>query len=275
MTVLRNYDFISLAEKTVFEQFGDTVSAWQKGKGVNKFGRNDDVDTASEESVMLLQGSETEETYVFTNAITSVISDNAANTQVVTIEGHTVNTGTGDYTFVSQNATLNGTTAVTLTTSLARVSRLFVANGTFASPSTNLASGSRVFVYEGGTTTGGVPDTASETHLVVDSSDNQSQKAATTLSSADYGFLTNFSVGVSRDSGTPEVDFKLKVRESGGVFRVKAELQSANTTPNVVQEFRPYLIIPPNSDILLTATTTQNNTRVFGAFDIVLASIVT
>lgn len=69
---------VVLAEREVFASYSDTVSVMAKGKSLNKHGINRAVGN-SWETVAEMQGSTSEETYVSTNLIDSIVSD-AANT---------------------------------------------------------------------------------------------------------------------------------------------------------------------------------------------------
>ena len=140
---------IAEAINFIFNEYGDNVSVVEKAKPLNKFGRNLSVATAFE-TVSEFQGSEINETFVSTDLIDSISSSNSADqSKTVTIEGHTID-GSGNLTFVSQDATTDasdGQTKVTLTTPLARANRLYIKNsGTFNSPQTALAG--TLFVYD-------------------------------------------------------------------------------------------------------------------------------
>ena len=117
MTYLLTDFWVSHAYNLIYDTYGDVVRV--KPKNLLKFGRNENV-TTGECTIMELAGSETAETYVSTNAITHVISDDA-NTGDLYIEGHTISGS--DLTFATQTVTLTGTTAKALTTPLARATR--------------------------------------------------------------------------------------------------------------------------------------------------------
>lgn len=268
---LANFEnFATHARNVIASTYGADV--YIKPDGILKFGQNDAVGT-SEETVMQLQGSETEETYVSTNAITHVVTDNAANTQTMTILGHTIDTSTGGLTAITQDVTLTGLTAVALGTPLARVSRGYVKNGTFASPATNLAASSSVYVYEGGTITSGVPDTASETHMIINAKDEQSLKAAFAVSYDEYLVLTGFYAGVNKKT-TATVDIRIKVCEIGGVFRTRFITSVATAGANFFNlPLDPPLIIKPNSDIIVTAESSAVDTSVSAGFNAYFAKV--
>lgn len=100
--------WLTHAVNEIESTYGDRVSIELKEKSLIKFGRNEDVGT-TEETVWLVGG---DETYPTTNAIDTIVSTDAGDDQQVIIEGHTISGN--DLTFVTQTATLNGTTNVSL-----------------------------------------------------------------------------------------------------------------------------------------------------------------
>lgn len=143
-------------------------------------------------TVAEFQGSVVNETFATGNTIDSVISDDAADDgKIVTIEGHTVD-GSGNLTFIVQNATLGNVTRTALTTSLYRATRMYRTPGTFASPATDLAG--NIYVYDNsvGATghTSGTPNEATATKLLILAGNQQTEKCATSLSSKDVWIIT-------------------------------------------------------------------------------------
>ena len=155
------------------------------------------------------------------------------------LECHTID-GSGNLTFVTQSATLDasdGRTEVTLPTPVARVNRLYLAaSGTFDSPQSVPAG--NIYVYDNTDgITAGVPNTAAATKLLLPAGETQSEKAATSVSSVDYWFISALSAGVSE--GTPtagEVIFRMETRdvENGGVWRpMGRDLVAVIGQPNI------------------------------------------
>jgi len=101
---------------------------------------------------------------------------------------------------------------------------------------------------------------------------NQSLKCATTFSKNDYAFLTEIAYSVRRNQ-TGEADIFLKVRNKGGVFRTQYVGGTSDQAGTNLIRFEPYLIIPKNSDIMLTAVASANNMSVSGTMNFFLASI--
>ncbi len=241
MTYLSTRDYwTEYAIKEISSTYSDTVAV--KNKTLLKFGAIDSLGT-SEEMIWQQGGIET---LIATNAIDTVSSSDAGDTQDVTIEGHTISGS--DLTFVTQSATLNGQTKVVLTTALARASRIYN-NG-------NTDFAGNIYVYEDDTITAGVPQTAAKVHLKT--ARNQSLKAATSISSVDYYLITNFHGSVNKKT-TGIVDFRLQIRRSGKVFRDVVLGSSASTGGNLDLEFKPYIIAPKNSDIRITGTGSTTN----------------
>jgi len=270
-----NSNAIRYSENEIYRSYGDFVSVAAKGKSLLKFGKNAIVGTAWT-TIQEFQGSEINETFLTTNGITHVVSDDAGNTMSVDIEGHTIDAN-GLLTFSIQTVTLQGLTPVPLTTPLRDATRIAVKNGTFASPAVDMQASSNVYVYEGGAVTDGVPNTASETHLLMTADalkpNNQSFKASTSISNVDYAIVHTVYADVNKKT-TASVDFRLEVRELGGVWRPKFERTLISTS---VQEqtflLQPHTIVPPNSDVRIVALSSVANTSITAGFNSYLAII--
>ena len=209
-----------------------------KGKTLSKFGTNTDI--GSTLTMVWEQGGI--EALPDTNAITTVSSSSASDTGDVVIEGHTID-GNGDFTFSIQTATLSGQTEVPLVTPLARATRL-----------KNVGTADLVgtaYVYQDDTVTAGVPDTAAKIHLSASPDDNQSLKCATTISKDDYWVLTGFTASVN-EKRSALIDFRLQVREKGGVFRTvfKTSVTNSSIQPPA---FASDIIVSSNSDVRVLA----------------------
>jgi hypothetical protein len=228
------------------------VSAEAKSKPLLKFGESDVVGT-SWSTLWSLGG---DETYVSTNAITTISSSSASDTEPVKIEYHTVD-ASGNFTFAVQSATLTGQTEVTLTTPCARVSRVY-----------NVGTADLVgdvYVYEDDTVVAGVPQTTSKIHAKIDAGFNQTQKAATTISNNDYWAINELTVQVT-EKATAWAEVHLEIREKGGVFRPLMHLACSDQTGHRAT-FGPPIIVPSNADIRLRALASGANTSVGGAIN--------
>lgn len=245
---------LAAAEREVLSLYGDTVSVAAKAKSLRKFGERTTLGTTVETLAAL--GGEADETYVATNAITSIVSSSASDTETVSIEYHTISGS--DLTFGVQTATLTGQTPVTLTTACARVSRI-------VNTGANDLIGT-VSVYEGGAVTAGVPDTASEIHAQIPAGSNQTRKLATSTSSVDYLFITEVVFSIL-DGSNLEVDVVLETRELGGVWLPRFELAVAvQGTTTFAETVDPVLIVKPNSDIRVRGAMVSGSASVSGKF---------
>ena len=243
--------WIKHAIEIIKADYGVDVSLKAKNKDLLKFGRNELVGT-SKATIMTLPTGILNETFVSTNAITTISSSSAADTYDIVVEGHTIS-GT-DLTFVTQTITLNGQTQVSLSTPLARVNRTYVTG------STN--SVGNIYIYENDTDTAGVPDTAATVHLIQQAGINNSEKASTSISSTDFWVITGFYGDVlEKTAAYATIHFETRVINE--VFRNKVDI-SASTYDRGVHEFKPYLIIPPNSDVRLRALADGANTDISG-----------
>lgn len=240
------------------------VSVDNKRKDLLKFGRSDQVQTTAT-TLMTLPTGTFNETYVSDNTITHFASATEGDTsRSITIEGHTVD-GSGNFTFVTQTVAtgaVDGRTKTALTTPLARVTRAAnVGATTLTGP---------FYVAEDVTFTAGVPQTDSAVHLMIAAGKQQSQKAATCLSSTDYWIVTGFnSFVLTKASAFANVE--LEVRNKGGVFR---QLEAMKADGGLVP-FKPFIIIPANSDVRLVGDADQNGRSVGGSIQGYLANIIT
>lgn len=250
--------------------YGDKVSFGQKKKLLNKFGRTNNADDGVKTTVAIFQDAEVNETFTTTNSIDSVISTSASDTEVVTIEGQTQNLTTGAFTFVTQNATLNGQTAVTLGTALARCDRIYVPAQTYGSPAADLVGD--VAVYDSTVATGttaGKPDVDTSVKCMVQGTagKNQSEKCATTLSSVDYWIVTEIYASVTRGGPlSAVVDIDVEYRQVGGVWRpLGLELNVDEASAGYLHdEMDPPLVLPKNSDVRMVATSDTADTQIAG-----------
>lgn len=227
---------VSYAVQQILDTYGDTVSVREKLKSLIKFGKNPDIDANIREMVWNVGDIEVLPTG---NTINRIVSNNVADNQIIKIEGHTID-GSGNLTFVVQSATLNGTTPVVLTTPLARCTRAYNDDSTVLLGSVNI-------YVDGGAT-----------HCNIATGTQQSLKGATSISQVDYYIISDWEFSVNK-SATAVVDFELQVRLKGKVFRT---VYTASTSSTAEIHFRQPIIVPPNSDVRVLATSGTNNTSV-------------
>jgi len=256
-----NDPYLAQAERIIQTEFGFSVSVEEKVKNIFKFGRNPAVGTAATAYTLWATGQDqAHEIYPAeaVNSIDSISSDEAADGQVMVVEGHTEaidNHGVARKTFVEQEVTLNGVTRVALPTALNRVSRLYN-NG-----SVDLAG--EVFVYENTALTAGKPTDTTKIHLTI-LRDNQSEKAATTLSDTDFWIITEVHTGVLNKTAA-FADISLQIRRRGKVFRTVGTFPAANGGGDF--HLVPYLIVPNNADVRLIAVASGATTDVAGSMN--------
>lgn len=262
---------VYLAEQIIKDTYGDTVSVMEKKKTLTKFGQTDNADANVWTTIWETATDQPNETYVATNAIDTMSSNDAADTSVINIEGHTV-TGTGtsqQFTFVTQQATLNGQNKVTLSTPLARVSRAYADNGSTVAGD--------MFIYEDTALTTGKPTDTTKIHLTLRGTlgHTQSFKGATTLSNSDYGIITGGYVTVDKKTSS-SADFQMEARAPGGEFRPVSGRISLNSSGQSTAQvmFKPYAILPKNYDIRVVVNAGQNNTEVDVTFQMYLAKVI-
>jgi len=282
LPVERSYaDFwAEMAVREIQKSYGHTVDIPNKAKSLVKFGRTYGADADVRTTVALFQDTGViNETFVTTNAITHMASEDTGDTeQTIVLEGQTIDAD-GNLTFVVQNVgPLTGTTAVAFSVPCARATRAYVKDGTFSSPAVPLSG--NVNIFEGDTgVVGGKKTTSSKTHLTIEgvAGTYQSEKAATSISSLDYWILTGITCAMQKDGGaTAAVEFDIDVRHLGGVWRELGLEVSLRTTANVMhaETFTPYIVVPPNSDVRLVATSNVAGLKCTGRIRGILAKIL-
>jgi len=280
--LIRNFDVaedaISRAENLILKTYGDKVSVKDKGKALNKFGRNLAIST-TRETIAELQGATANETFVSTNIIDGVVSSSASDTtQTIVIEGHTID-GSGNLTFVSQDAVLTGQTEVTLATPLARANRAYVKpSGVFNTTPAALVGTVSVYDNTDGIS-GGVPVTAAATKLLILPGLTQSEKCATSISSTDYWIITGFSTVASDATGpTGFATVVMETRDvaNGGAWRPLGRAYIVfPQTIGVQRVFDPPFIVPKNHDWRAVAFTDAGTTALDADAEGYLAVIAT
>jgi hypothetical protein len=266
-----NDNWMHIALQEIKDAYG--VDTFFKAKTLHKFGRVLAAAQDTATTVATLGASEANETYVNTNAIDGIVSSSTSdNGTVIAIEGHSIDIATGDLTFVVQTVALTGQTKATLPTPLARCTRAYVANGTFASPAVANAGDVYLYASAGVTLDAGVPQTASSIKCVVVAGLGQSEKCATAFSSVDYGVVTRIHGAASRASAASNVDFRFEVREQGGIFRPRFETTVRTGGAGEFEYYpRPFLIIKANSDCRMVVIPSASSTDAVASFDTLFA----
>jgi len=259
---------IRYAEYLTYATYGDRVSVYSKAKDLLKFGKTSDADSGQSVTIMTLPSGVYNETYLSSNAIDSFSSGSTDDiTQTFSIEGHTIDSD-GNLIFTTQTTgVITGQTRAALPTPLARITRV--------SNNSNTSLTGPVYFYENTALSSGAPSDGTKVHLMLAAGKDQSEKAATAISYRDYWFVTQMSAGINRNTGNVKADIELQIRQQNGVFRSKRQFGLSTTgTSSLVVPFRPYLIVPKNSDIRLVVTTDTNDTVVTGDISGYLALVV-
>ena len=258
------------AENEIFRTYGHSVSIVEKGKPLDKFGISLNANAGVRTTVALFQGTVVNETFTTTNSIDSVVSSSASDTMAVVIEGHTID-GSGNLTFSVQTATLNGQTPVSLSTPIARATRIYVANSGIFGVYPAAAVGN-VAVYDSTVATtapGGTPSDATATKLMLASGSTQSEKCATATSSVDYWIINEVQASVLSGSPNARIEFDIERRDivNGGAWRPFGLQLSLSTgeLPTQPAPMQNYVIIPPNHDVRMIARSQTNASEVSAA----------
>ena len=249
-------NFFDLVKLEILAQYGHVVEIDRKS--LHKFGRNTNVGTSEVEINALNQN----EIYLGSNGITHASSSSAGDTQEIYYEGMT---RVGNiYTFVSDTFNLTGQSSIALPTPVSVCTRALDNDGT------DLLG--NCYFHEGGATTGGIPDDLTEAHNLILAGDNQSLRAGTSIASNNYGILCNAWAFVNKKT-TASADIKFKVRPLGGVFRTQAVGSLTTSGGGFQLNFEPYAIIPPNSDVYITAQASTTGVDVSAGFMMFFADI--
>lgn len=248
------------AEREIYSQYGVEASVDAKAKSLFRFGKNPNMGL-TRATIWSLGGNET---YVNTNSITHVSSASALDNQILRLESHTVDAN-GDFDFVVQFVTLNGQNKVALSTPVARVSSLSNFN------SHNIIG--PVYVYEDTATVAGVPTDLTKAHISIPAGYNQSFKAATTFDRETFGILTQGFGGVGNKQ-TANIEFEFEVRAKGKMFQPGAAIVAGSSSGNFSVNLDPAIIIPPNSDIRVTALSDNAGAEAFVNFNLYMAKVL-
>jgi hypothetical protein len=198
------------------------------------------------------------------SATTTTISSSNANdtsagtgAQTVLVEG--VN---ASYTAVSETASLNGQTGVTLTNQYLRVNRI-----TVLTAGTGGTSAGSIYVGTGTVTTGVPAVILNRTG----SSSNESESAFYTVPAGYSAYITRWTMSSANSGPTANIAtrFVLRVRPFGGVFGYKAVY---NLPGNGIYECEAAfpLPLPEKTDIEVMALTTADSAYVSTQLQMVL-----
>ena len=248
---------MALAIEEIRQTFGDVTEIGRKS--LFKFGENSTLGTSQE--VVNYLGIDPVRSS--TNSITHFSSDNAADTQVLRVEGMTISGS--DLSFAVQTITLNGQTKTALTTPLSRVTRI-----------ANVALGQSptlgdVYIYEDGAVTGGIPNDLTTVGNVMPASDQSTLFCGTSVASTNYFIATAWKAHVARKTAA-FVDLRFQIAPVGGTWRTVQTSTAARENSVIITGY-PAFIVPPNYDIRVVGTSSATNTDVHSSFDGTFADI--
>lgn len=222
---------------------------------VNKFGRNPDVDTGTED-IWAGGGLYVPPTAARIHSIVSAsANDTSAGTGARTI---TVNGLNGSYVDTTETVTLNGTTPVNTVNSFVMIHRIMVAT-----------AGS------GGVNAGNLTGTAATdatVSFVILAGKGQSQICLYMIPAGKTGYLTQYKASID-SSATASVQVELFATPFGGALNLKGTLiLMGSGTTNGERNFITPLSFAEKTLIRLRATSDTNNVNVVGAFDLYLVT---
>lgn len=233
-------------------------------QAIHKFGFADNIDSGIG-FVDLWDGASVDtnlRTYTWSSTadIDRISSDDDTDTQDVEIQGLDTN-----WDLVVQTETLTGQTPVALTTPLIRVFRMKNVGATdFAGD---------VYCFVNVATTGGIPNTITNTRAIVQNGNNQTLMAIFSVPRNTIGFLNNSGFGLSKKVASFST-CEMKHRPFGGVFQLKMKITVTSTGTSHSHHKHDYPHdVDAKTDILFRADSSVNDNAVAGSFDILLEAI--
>lgn len=229
---------------------------------VRKFGRNDDVDTASEEDVWAGGGSRAYLSSAETMDVVSTSTNDdgspaGTGARTIRVEGLD-----SSYAEVSEDITLDGTTSVTTTQTFLRISRAYV-----------LTAGS-VETNDGQISVDPTTSGSGSRQAFIDSGDGQTLISHFTIPASKTGYIvsTNGGVAAGSGAGAKEARLRMFIRELNGAWRLQKELDlnNAGTSSSPNFSFPIPASCPEKTDMKWTAVVDANNTSVYVQYAILL-----
>jgi hypothetical protein len=230
--------------------------------GINKFGRNTDVDTDLEG---VWDGGGTTNytptgTWSTTADIDYAVSSSASDTGTIEVQGLA-----SDWSAITQTKTLTGTTAVALDTALIRVFRIKNTSAAAAVGNIQVGVGSTTSAFSAG-----------NLRAQVTIGFDQTLMALYTIPLGKVGYLTSWSASLNKGSpASGGVTTVLWARSFGGVFRVQdtRSLMVTGTSAPEPRRYNPYPSYAAKTDLLVTAQGSTTNFDVSAGFDLILEDV--
>ena len=230
---------------------------------VQKFGRNNDIDTSASEDIWAgggtrayLSSAETMDV-----ASTSANDDGApAGTGARTIEIQGLNSS---YAEISETVTLNGTSAVTTTNSFLRVHRAYV------------RTAGTVETNDGDITVDPTTSGSGSRQAFVAAGDGQTLISHYTVPAGKTAYMVGGQLSISPSDGSTGVKqakVRLFIRPENGAWRLQAEFgarsDGTSIAPDIV--FTAPISFPAKTDIKWVGTAENNNTSVYVQYNLIL-----
>lgn len=259
---------LAYAQQQIKDTYSDTVSIIKKLKPLSKFGTNEAVGT-TRATIMTLGAAITQETFVQVDTALSMSSSSTSDTlkSLVLYEGHT--SSGSDLTFVPSqlNVELTGRTEAPLGISRTRSTRARL----------DLPAIGDIYFYDSGAAlTNGVPTDLTKVHMMIPAGDIQSQKASTAISSTDYYIITNWSAGVLEKTSAfaqARIEIKPWTTTTDSWYPITKWLAVSDANGSYgIGEGSPYLIVPKNHDVRMTAIANTAGIGVVGGMEGFLAT---
>lgn len=258
---MANYGKVSsVTQRGLYEPFELQVSRGQIAfhRNVTVFGFNSDVDQTQVSvwplaSLITFPAAALQMTVSSTNA--NDIS-NGTGARTVVVQGVDAN-----YNEVTETVTLNGRTAVTMTSSLLRVNYAYVATA----GSGNSAAGD---IYIGtGTVTAGVPATVYD---IIKFDYNNTTTGSYTIPAGYTGYVSQGLFSAGQAGGSAQVEGRLLTRGTDNIRRTAAITTVNNGVADYVFEYP--LAVPEKTTLEATGVASSNNNSVSSMFILLLVA---
>lgn len=246
---------MAFAVREIYQTYGDKTCV--NRTSIHRYGGNGSVGTTA----VPINSWGIAETYQTSNVTLNMSSSSASDTMTVVIE-YLYFDGNGDMIQDTMVATLNGQTPVALPSAGCRWNRIIL---------TTLNVGD-IYIYRG-TATAGVPDILANTHCQVLAGTGISQKAAISLPKTTYLILTQgWADIVKKQDAAVAIRYRGRVLPNDFIVQPR---RSSTTGDSLSYDLDPCIILPPNSDLEVTAeATTGADNDVTAGFDGYFADII-
>lgn len=232
---------------------------------IDKFGKNDDIDTGSTpETVSQIGG-----LYEFGNDTGDdlyISSSDVLDTQEISLLIYQ-NDANGNWNWSTVRATLQGQTPVLVASDVTRCHRM-----ENEADFPNNIQGNVYAYYDNTDVSNGVPNDVTNILSEIVNGSNQSKQMTFTIPTGYVGFLFRGESGVTKAVSTAEADFAYRSRRYGKVFKEKKDYGCMTTGNNNYLDVRIFKDpIPAKTDFDITVTNVSaNNMSAWATVDLLL-----